>query len=260
MAIKILLVEDEDIIRTGLKSIIAQLSGDFEVAGEAAHGKEALDYLQKEMPDLIVTDIRMREMDGLTLAAKVRERYPHMPILIISGHGDFEYARQAIRYGVSDYLLKPIDRLAFVTALENVRRRLEPALAARPGQAESENDAEERTVKGDDGRRLIRKVKEYIQANPDKDLRLQTLAEVVNLNPAYLSQLFKQETKVNLSDFITEVRIDRAKYLLANTDLKIYDVARLAGYQSPKHFMLVFKQLAGTTPGAYREEAQPQKF
>jgi two-component system response regulator YesN len=254
MALKILLVEDEEIIRGGLRSIIGQLSGEFEIMREAEHGKEALHYLQKEVPDLIITDIRMREMDGLTLAAKVRERYPHMPILIISGYGDFEYARQAIRYGVVDYLLKPIDRLSLITALESIRRGLEPLKPSGAEQAKRQSGEEDVALKGDDGRRLIRKVKEYIRANLDKDLRLQTLAEYVNLNPAYLSQLFKQETKINLSDFITETRMERAKYLLASTDLKIYDVARLAGYQSPKHFMLVFKQLAGVTPSAYREK------
>jgi len=252
--IKILLVEDEEIIRNGLKNLIAQVSTDFQITKEAANGREALDYLQKEVPDFIITDIRMREMDGLTLTAKARERYPQMPILIISGYGDFEYARQALRYGVTDYLLKPIDRLALVSVLDQIRRGLVPkeGNASLPGEAA---DKDELPLKND-SRRLIRKVKEYIQGNPDKDLRLQVLAEYVNLNPAYLSQLFKQEAKIHLSDFITDVRMQRAKYLLLNSDLKIYDVARLSGYQSPKHFMLLFKQQVGKTPGAYREEGE----
>jgi two-component system response regulator YesN len=252
--INILLVEDEEIIRTGLKSLIAQVSGDFQIAKEAANGREALEYLQKEAPDFLITDIRMREMDGLTLTAKVRERYPHMPILIISGYGDFEYARQAIRYGVSDYLLKPIDRLMLVSVLDRIRRGFGQKTGG-PLATVNETDADtaSKPLKNDDRRKLIRKVKEYIQDNPDKDLRLQVLADYINLNSAYLSQLFKQETNTHLSDFITQVRMERAKYLLASTDLKIYDVARLSGYQSPKHFMLLFKQQVGMTPGAYRE-------
>ncbi|WP_282936098.1 response regulator [Paenibacillus sp. RC67] len=250
--IKILLVEDEEIIRNGLKNLIAQVSADFNIVKEAVNGREALDYLQKEVPDVIITDIRMREMDGLTLTAKVRERYPQMPILIISGYGDFEYARQALRYGVTDYLLKPIDRLALISVLDQIRRGLLPkeGISSQPGEA---TETHELPLKND-SRRLIRKVKEYIQENPDKDLKLQVLAEYVNLNPAYLSQLFKQEAKIHLSDFITDVRMQRAKYLLSSSDLKIYDVARLSGYQSPKHFMLLFKQQVGKTPGAYREE------
>lgn len=101
---------------------------------------------------------------------------------------------------------------------------------------------------------MIRKLKAYIAENPDGDLRLQTLAEMVHLNPSYLSQLFKQEGGGNLSDYIAETRIRRACKLLETTNLKVYDIARLSGYQSPKHFMLVFKQHIGMTPGTYREQ------
>lgn len=252
--IKLLLVEDEDIIRQGIKNLIGQVSDGFIVTGEAVHGREALGYLNADLPDAVITDIRMREMDGLTLTGIIRERYPDMPIVIISGYGDFEYAQRALRYGVSDYLLKPIDRMALVSALDKIRSLLERNNPLAKPTAVIPDNTDEQFGSGE-GRRLIRKVKDYIQSHPEGDLRLQTLADYVHLNPAYLSQLFKQETKLNLSDFITEIRMERAKYLLANTDLKIYDVARLSGYQSPKHFMLVFKQQTGLTPGTYREEA-----
>src|SRR5690606_1860823 len=91
-------------------------------------------------------------------------------------------------------------------------------------------------------RRIIRKLMEHIESSPDGDLRLQILAEYVNMNATYLSQLFKNVTGQNLSEYITKVRMERAKHLLKTTNLKIYDVAHLSGYQSPKHFMLVFKQ------------------
>ncbi|WP_240415405.1 response regulator transcription factor [Paenibacillus periandrae] len=254
---KIMLVEDEEIIRTGIKNLITKVSSKFEVVKEAAHGKEALAYLQAEIPDVVITDIRMREMDGLSLIAKVRERYAHMPLLIISGYSDFEYAQKAMRFGVSEYLLKPINRLALVSALERIYQTLE--LQEHGGQPtrtvlHTEGAPDETIIKNGDGKRLIRKIKEYIQGHPEGDLRLQALAEYVHLNPAYLSQLFKLETAMNLSDYIMETRIERAKYLLISTQLKIYDVARLSGYQSPKHFMLVFKQQVGMSPGAYRED------
>lgn len=101
---------------------------------------------------------------------------------------------------------------------------------------------------------MIRKLKAYIADHPDEDLRLQTLAERARLNPSYLSQLYKRLEGENLSDYIAEMRIRRACRLLETTELKVYDIARLSGYQSPKHFMLVFKQYTGLTPGAYREQ------
>lgn len=249
---KILLVEDEEIIRRGIKSLVSQVSEHFTVVKEAENGREALDYLGGDLPDAVITDIRMREMNGLVFIQKMKDIYPHMPVLIISGYGDFEYAQQAIRYGVADYLLKPIDRKAFVTALDRVYAQLAGRQASPLRQEPAEKNSE--TLKISDERRWVRKIKEYIQARPEEDLSLNTLSDFVHLNPAYLSRLFKQETGTNLSDYITEARMDRAKQLLLQTELKIYDIARLSGYQSPKHFMLVFKQQFGVSPTTYREQ------
>ncbi|TVY07479.1 response regulator transcription factor [Paenibacillus cremeus] len=251
---KLLIAEDEEVIRDGLKHLIGQISHGFTVAWEAAHGQEALRYLEKELPDAVITDIRMREMDGLTLTGKIRERYPDMPIVIISGYSEFEYARQALKYGVTDYLLKPVDRKALVAALDKVESQLAGQRGIKMRQPETGNAAEQREEGRAEIGRLVRKVKEYVAARPDGDLRLQVLAEHVHLHPSYLSQLFKAETGLNFSDFVMEVRLERARHLLRTTSLKIYDIARLSGYQSPKHFMLVFKQQTGLTPGMYREQ------
>jgi len=244
---KVLLVEDERVIREGMKALIERVTSGFRVMAEAEHGKEALEYLRTEIPDLIVTDIRMREIDGLTMISKVREMYEELPIVIISGYGDFQYAQRAVKYGVSDYLLKPIDRIELSRTLEKIRQSLDRKrqMTNNTGQDSS----------GKDERHIIRKVKEYIQNHPDGDLRLQALADVIHLHPIYLSHLFKQETGENLSDYVTCVRMNRAKQLLKETSLKVYDISRLVGYQSPKHFMLVFKKEVGMTPGSYRDHA-----
>ncbi|RRJ63197.1 response regulator [Paenibacillus oralis] len=249
--IKLMLVEDEDIIRKGIRDLIGRAAPDFEVVYEAAHGKEALAYLERNVVDAIITDIRMREMDGLQMVEKLRAAGHGMPIVIVSGYGDFVYAKKALQFGIADYLLKPIDRKDFAAALDKIRLTLNPSNGEAGGAApESQADG---GPPSSEGRRIIRKLKNYIAEHPDGDLRLQTLAERVHLNPSYLSQLFKQEEGGNLSDYIAETRIRRACKLLETTKLKVYDIARLSGYQSPKHFMLVFKQHTGMTPGTYRE-------
>ncbi|MED1945548.1 MULTISPECIES: response regulator [Brevibacillus] len=243
---KVLLVEDERMIREGLKTLIEKGTSGFVVMAEAENGKDALHYLRTEMPDLIVTDIRMREVDGLALIGKIREMYEELPIVIISGYGDFHYAQKALKYKVSDYLLKPIDRLELVSTLAKIRQGLD---------RKKKVQEEENTVDGShrEERQSIRKIKAFIHDHLDGDLRLQMLAECVHLNPIYLSQLFKTETGENVSDYITQVRMNRAKQLLHETSLKVYDIARLVGYQSAKHFMLVFKKEVGMTPGSYRD-------
>lgn len=243
---KVLLVEDEPVIREGLKTMIERLTTGFTVKAEAQNGKEALRLLHSEMPDLIVTDIRMREMDGLSMIGKIREMYEDLPIIIISGYGDFQYAQKALKFGVSDYLLKPIDRVELVATFDKVRKLLD---------LKNQDDGDRAQVGKQAGeeRQLIRKVKAFIQNHTDGDLRLQTLADYVHLHPIYLSKLFKTETGENFSDYVTRIRMKRAKQLLRETNLKVYDISRLAGYQSPKHFMMVFKKEVGMTPRQYRD-------
>jgi len=243
---KLMLVEDEATIREGFRVLVREVSRDFEVRWEASHGKDALKVLESDLPDAIITDIRMGEMDGLALSAKVRNIHPELPIIILSGHSDFEYAQQALQTGVLDYLLKPVKRPALIQALGRIRQ------AIRKSGVPSADVADEAEPAPADGHSLIRKIKAYIRANPDQDLRLQSLADIVHLNPAYLSQLFKSVTEINVSDFVTEARLERARYLLQHTGLKVYDIARLSGYQSPKHFMLVFKEHMHCTPSEFR--------
>lgn len=250
---KVLLVEDEIEIRQGMRELIRQAAPQFGVTGEAASGIEALAYLKCEMPDLLITDIRMREMDGLTMVSKAKEMYPELLIIIISGYGEFEYARKAIEYGVFHYLLKPIERHELVLAIQKVQVLLDRRYGVSALQQSAAVPEASPGSNGGDTRKIIRDVKEYVKLHIDGDLRLQTVAACVSLNAAYLSQLFKSETGINYSDYISEARMERAKWLLAHTRLKIYDVARLSGHQSPKHFMLVFKQQFGVTAGEFRD-------
>ncbi|MDF2922934.1 MAG: two-component system response regulator [Paenibacillaceae bacterium] len=103
---KLILVEDEMIVRVGIKSLIPWNELNCVCVGEAANGVEALELIEKHRPDLILTDILMPEMDGVTLLKHVRERYPHMKVIILSCHNDFHYVQQALRLGAADYLMK----------------------------------------------------------------------------------------------------------------------------------------------------------
>ncbi|TDF93025.1 response regulator transcription factor [Paenibacillus piri] len=109
MTIKLLIVDDEPIICRGLRETIPWETIDAEVTGEASDGAEALELIDRLPVDLVLTDIHMDGMDGIALSKKLRELYPQIRIMILSGYDDFEYARQAIRIGVEDYLLKPVD-------------------------------------------------------------------------------------------------------------------------------------------------------
>ena len=123
--LKTFLVEDEVVIREMIKKMIPWEQYGFELAGEASDGEMALPFILKSKPDLLITDIKMPFMDGLTLCKLVKKELPDIKIVILSGYDDFNYAKQAINIGVEDYLLKPITKNAFIERLEEIHNRYE---------------------------------------------------------------------------------------------------------------------------------------
>lgn len=123
--LKVFLVEDESVIRDGLKDNIPWEQYGFSFVGEAADGEMALPLIRKARPDVLITDIKMPFMDGLSLSRIVSKEFPKMKIIIISGYDDFEYARQAIEVGVDQFLLKPITRLTLKKTLMELRDKIE---------------------------------------------------------------------------------------------------------------------------------------
>ena len=123
--LKTFLVEDEVVVRETIKKMIPWEEHGFCLVGEAADGEMALPLIRKTKPDLLITDIKMPFMDGLTLARMVKKDMPEIRIVILSGYDDFNYAKQAIGIGVEDYLLKPITKKAFIERLEEIRSHYE---------------------------------------------------------------------------------------------------------------------------------------
>ncbi|MDD6039465.1 MAG: response regulator [bacterium] len=123
--LKVFLVEDESVVREALRDNIPWQQYGYRFVGEAGDGEMALPLIRKTMPDVLITDIKMPFMDGLALSHMVKQEYPDMKIIIISGYDDFDYARQAIAEGVEQYLLKPITRSSLQKALAELREKIE---------------------------------------------------------------------------------------------------------------------------------------
>lgn len=124
MPYKVFFVEDESVTREGIRDNVDWTTSGFEFCGEAADGEMALSLLRMAKPDVLITDIKMPFMDGLQLSKIVRERMPWVKIIILSGHDEFEYAQEAIRLGVTDYLLKPVTVQKLQTALQKLAGQL----------------------------------------------------------------------------------------------------------------------------------------
>lgn len=128
---RIMLVDDEEEVR---KAMIRKMDWEqlgFTVVGDAENGEDALEKLELLEPDVVMTDIRMPYMDGLTLVARIREKYPFIKILIFSGYDDFEYAKQAIKYRVTEYILKPVNGEELAEILKRVRISLDEEIEQR---------------------------------------------------------------------------------------------------------------------------------
>lgn len=117
---RVLVVDDEKLEREGIRFLLSMEEGEWEIY-EAANGKLALNELRSHKIDLMLTDIKMPHMDGLELSKKAREEYPGLEIIIFSGYGDFSFAQEAIRYGVTDYVLKPVDPDRFHETIQKIQ-------------------------------------------------------------------------------------------------------------------------------------------
>lgn len=141
--LKVFLVEDESIVREGLRDNIPWQQYGYQFVGEASDGEMALPLIQQTKPDVLLTDIKMPFMDGLSLSRIVHQEFPDMKIIIISGYDDFEYARQAIAVGVEQYLLKPITRANLQKVLTQLKTKIETEREQRNYQEKYQSETRE---------------------------------------------------------------------------------------------------------------------
>ena len=245
----ILLVDDEKWVRVALRWTIERSGLPVKVAGECSNGLEALDWLRSNPVDLVLTDIRMPVMDGMNLVREIRQRcLDAQDIIIISVHDEFQLAQNALREGVFDYLLKPVELADMTACLQkwmDKRRRVQTP-AEQPQDIKSLSP--------------VKQVLHYIETTPPGEITLADAARKVHMNACYLSQLFKQEMKRNFVDYVTELRIKEAKRLLAQTSLRVSEIADRLGYADIAYFSNIFKKITGETPTDYRNKTGKQQL
>ncbi|MDD6800777.1 MAG: response regulator [Firmicutes bacterium] len=240
--LRVLLVDDEIMIREGFKRLFDWEAHDCEVVGEAADGMEALAKIDTLCPDIVIMDINMPIMNGLKVIQLSRIKHPDTAFVIVSGYDDFSYCREALRLQITDYILKPVNYEEFGTCIDNLKISL---FDQRVSSASESEKQEERTITG---------ITRYLQEHLAEDLSLTVLADEFHLNPQYISQLFKSEIGVNFLSYLTNIRMEKAKKLLLSTSLPIADVADQAGYGDYRVFTKVFKKSEGITPSQYRRD------
>ncbi|WP_139311221.1 response regulator [Bacillus sp. MRMR6] len=256
----LLIVDDEPRTRQGLNKILdTWANGNYQIF-TAANGEEAIERMKQHKVHILITDIRMPEITGLQLLKIAKEQGIQPVIIVISAYSEFEYAQEALRLGVINYLLKPISKKVLIEAVEAAVQEVEKQ--ERAGMIEKVVDTKlvQAGTQNPSNREPIREAIEYINLNLKNELTQKEVADHVHLNPSYLSVLFKDHVKLTFSEYITRRRIQRAKELLIATNLPINDIAEESGYKTAKYFIKIFKELEGVTPSAYRKNNNERAF
>jgi len=248
-----MIVEDETLIRKGLALAVSWELFGCEVVGEAENGEEGLKLIQRIQPDLVITDVRMPKMDGIEMIRQA-QKISQAEYIILSGYSEFQYAQQAVKLGVKDYLLKPVDDQEFN---ETIKRVVQYILSKKKKQAiKIQKDIfYEYTIDqyASGKRKYVVDAVRYIKKHYQKDINIKQVADELEISESYLSRIFKKETNYTFVDYLTYYRIKKSMELLQDYKVKIYEVSDLVGYKDSHYFSSLFKKIVGVTPTEFRD-------
>lgn len=236
------IADDEIWITLGLTKLLEKSGFDIWVVGTANNGLTAREEIVECKPDIVFTDIRMPGMTGLELLRDIHKESPETKVVMISGYAEFSYAQEAVQHHAYDYLLKPIKEEELGRILRNVTE--ENGIA----QSASEEDKIETA-----SLKMIDQVINDIRNHYTEDIQLTTLATKYSVSIARLSTAIKKQIGMNFSDYVAQLRIQRAKELLADDTLSISEIAEIVGYNDYFYFIKVFKKVQGISPSKYRK-------
>ena len=252
----LLIVDDEPIIRRGIKSLATLAEIGISEIFEAGNAEKCLEIVDKEHIDIIMLDINMPNTDGLTLAKMLKEKNKNFAIIMVTGYDYFEYMQTAIRLGVDDYLLKPVNKTDIELVLKRMIDKIEKIrLENRLWEL---NVTSESILSGDNS--SFKTVREYMNEHLfDSDLSLGYMAENLGFNSSYLSGIIKQIYGIPFQEYVALKRMEQAKILCLSTDMKNYEIAEEIGYEDVNYFTNRFKKTFGITPKQFKQGMKPNE-
>lgn len=240
MAHSIVIIDDEPWIAIDLKENINWKDLGYQILNSLYDPSVALKYICEENPDVVIVDIQMPSIDGLTLIQKAQENGCTSIFVILTAYKDFSFAQNALRLNVKDYIVKPINPEEIV----NIFTRLK-------GFLPEENSLPEESLSSEAGK--FHEILNYINDNLDKKLTLQLISDTFFLNRNYICNLFRKELNCTFSHYLTELRIKKACAFLTHTNSTINEISTKCGFSDEFYFNKVFKKSEGISPGLYRQ-------
>lgn len=235
---KILIVEDEQRAREGLKNIIEALSSEYEVVGMTAFGQNALEMIPTLKPDVVITDIKMPFMNGLDFIRLARARNLNTAFIIVTAFAEFEFARESISLGVVEYILKPVSVEELQKALQRIEKSTENEM--NYDWKKSRHLREQYS----EAHPLVLKMLDFIENSYAGKINQKKLAESLGVSSEYLSYLFKKNIGQTFAKFVQKYRIEQAKKLLRSGE-EAAEVSYAVGFSDLKYFYKVFREVTG---------------
>jgi len=253
----ILAVDDEPIVHSMVETIIRESDLPARLVGVATSGKDALMIAPKLRPDICLLDINMEDMDGLELARRLSDVLDYKPrIIYLTAYDRFDYARDAIKVGAIEYILKPIQRQELIAAIgkgvnalqaDRLARLERELLEEHAGVASSvETPVQSRLST------LVIEIRKYIDEHYAENISLSDVADHVRLSSGYIGSIFKSQCGFSFRAFLRAVRVSKAKELMHDPRLNLSEIAQLVGYEDVNYFSQAFLVETGVRPSEYR--------
>jgi len=226
---RIFIVDDEVYCIKILSNLIERYQVPMHICGSAISGESAYIMIKELKPDIVFIDIEMPGLNGLEVIKKLREEQDYnVHFVIISAYDNFKYAQEAMRLGVTDFLLKPIDNDEFIAMIERVF-----------GFRFTSNQR-------------FNEILVYLHDNYAEDIQLKQCAKIFHMSTNHITRLFKQNLDIGFTAYKNKLRIEMAKQQFQETDKSIKEICEDVGYANINYFYRVFKDIVGVTPKEYQ--------
>lgn len=254
----ILIVEDEDEIRNYL---LTELGSHFRVLS-CSNGKEALDLIMHHMPDLVLSDIMMPEVNGITLLRKLKQNIKtnHIPVILLTAKNSEKDYIEGLSLGADAYIAKPFNLDILITTIENLIKNREILRNNFSGKQEQNDNIEVAQPQSAD-EKLMQKVLKVINKNLNNpDLNAEMIAAEVGISRVHLYRKLKELTNQSTRDFIRNIRLKQAEILLkSEKNYSMSEIAQLVGFNNTTYFSNAFKELYGVSPSKYTERCKEKE-
>jgi len=259
---KALIIDDERPARQVIIALGKWEKYGIETPGEVSNCIDALAVMEEIRPDIVFLDMYLPVMDGIEFLKKMAPVYPNTKFIVISGFDEFEYARQSLRYGVVEYLLKPVVEDELERALARAVYLLDTGIE-QINEEEWDHKKLEADAKGlnESGKStginasmedIADEIRDFIESNYATEINLDMFSRRYYLTKEYLSRCFKETVGCGIYEFVTLTRMSKVKELLRDTDSMIRDIAAMVGYNDQNYLSRAFKKNYGMYPSEYR--------